>query len=224
MAWAWFEDARKRYKISRELPQVWSFPTQRFAYIQIPKVASRSIRQELSSNLALRQADESFKAFEDRCSSHIPLPLSRRQSAELTVFAFVRHPLGRLHSAYLDKIVGHERSGKRNILRCHGIEFGISFGEFVERVCQLPDDKLDRHLRSQSWFLRDKSGLVPEFIGRLERFEQDWTVLRKRVPCLGEVSERSQAGSVDYQEVYGEAAYRLACERFSEDFELFGYT
>jgi hypothetical protein len=40
----WFVNLRKRYKITRERPQFWHFPELGVGYIQIPKVATRSIR------------------------------------------------------------------------------------------------------------------------------------------------------------------------------------
>lgn len=42
-----FLDIRKRYKIKRSRPQLWHFREHDFGFIQIPKVATRSIRQAL---------------------------------------------------------------------------------------------------------------------------------------------------------------------------------
>ncbi len=220
----WFEDVRKRYKIAREKPQLWLFEEAGFGYIQIPKVATRSIRQALMSADGLRRTDESFDDFEMRCSSHLSHAQLRARTAGRRVFAFVRHPLARLHSAYVDKIVEAEREGARNIFRCHGIAFGISFDEFVERVCAMSDSECDRHLRSQKWFLADEHGLIPSFIGKLESFADDWARLREQLPCLGEIGHVNRAAyGMNHAEHYSPRTLSLAQARYEADFALFDY-
>lgn len=220
----WYEDARKRYKIGREKPQVWYFETARFGYIQIPKVATRSIRQAFTDARGLMHAGEDFDAFERRCSEHMSLAQARATLGDVPVFAFVRHPLARLHSAWMDKIVEAERAGERNILRCHGMHFGMSFEAFVERVCTLRDEQIDRHLRSQAWFLADGRGLVPGFVGHLEHFADDWVRLRALIPALGEISHINRAAfGMNHAEHYTPRMLALAVKRYEADFRLFDY-
>lgn len=222
MSFAWFEDARKRYKITRELPQYWSFPEHQFGYIQIPKAATRSIRAALMDVCGV--AEEGFDSFEGRFSAHVPLTQVRKDAPGKVIFAFVRNPYARLYSAYVNKIVDAERSGGKNIFRCHGMRFGMGFEEFVDIVCAIDDAHVDRHLRSQSWFLADSNGIVPSFIGRLETFAQDWERLRVALPVLGPVGHKNKAaGEVDYRQFYSERALAMVFERYRNDFELFGY-
>lgn len=220
----WYEDARKRYKIGREKPQVWHFEAARFGYIQIPKVATRSIRQAFTGAQGLMLAGEDFDAFERRCSAHMSLTQARATLGDVPVFAFVRHPLARLHSAWMDKIVEAEREGERNILRCHGMHFGMSFEAFVERVCALRDEQIDRHLRSQAWFLADERGLVPTFVGRLEHFADDWVRLRELIPALGEIGHINRAAfGMNHAEHYTPRMLAMAAKRYEADFSLFDY-
>lgn len=221
----WYQDARKRWKLPRETPQLWFFEAPRFGYIQIPKVATRSIREAFTNAEGLMRPGEDFAAFERRCGRHLPPSEMRRVVGDAPVFAFVRHPLARLHSAWMDKIVEAEREGARNILRCHGMHFGMSFEAFVERVCELPDSAIDRHLRSQAWFLADEQGLVPTFVGRMERFAEDWAALRERIPALGDIGHVNRAAfGMKHSEHYTPRMLDLALQRYAEDFRLFGYT
>lgn len=219
------QDARKRYKITRETPQLWRFPEHGFGYIQIPKVATRSIREALLTvDGSNSEGSEGFSAFEERFSQHVARNRVRQEVAGLKVFAFVRDPFARLYSAYVNKVVDAERLGRKNILSCHGIRFGMSFDAFVERVCSLDDGHIDRHLRSQAWFLTDEQGVIPHFIGHLESFPQDWQRLCEQLPVLGAVGHRNRAaGDTDFRSHYSAHALELTRQRYARDFELFGY-
>lgn len=222
MSFAWFEDARKRYKITRELPQYWLFAEHHFGYIQIPKAATRSIRAALME--ACGVGDEDFDSFEARFSAHLPLAQVRKDMQGKVVFAFVRDPFARLYSAYVNKIVDASRSGGKNIFRCHGMRFGMSFEEFIDVVCAIDDRHIDRHLRAQSWFLADSNGLLPTFVGKLESFSEDWERLRELLPVLGSVGHKNKAaGEVDHRAFYSPKGLAKVFERYRSDFELFGY-
>lgn len=219
------KDMRKRYKIRREKPQFWFFIEQRFGYIQIPKVATRSIRKALLTTTGEKEDERPFTEFEKQYSAHVPHAHIRHLvDSGLFVFAFVRDPLARLHSAWVNKIVDAERHGRRNIFRCHGIHYGMSFSDFVQRVCQLEDHQLDRHIRSQSWFLTDRFGILPSYVGQLERFAQCWDELCARIPTLGHVAHINKgAHGMDYLAAYDDKTLSLAVRRYEKDFRLFGY-
>ncbi len=59
----------------------------------------------------------------------------------------------------------------------------MDFTEFVDVLAKLPDDIIDRHLRSQSWFLCDEQGLLPDYIGKLENFDADWEFSATNMAC-----------------------------------------
>lgn len=221
----WYKDARKRYKIGREQPQFWHFSEQGFGYIQIPKVATRSIRKALLAVDDEQSDNRSFAEFENYYSAHISQTRIRRQVTNgLFVFAFVRDPLARLYSAWANKIVDGEKFGRRNIFQCHGMHYGMSFSDFVVRVSQLKDHQLDRHIRSQSWFLSDKEGVLPSYIGRLETFSECWQELCLKIPSLADVDHMNRSeGSKDHMDFYDKKTLSLAVQRFQNDFELFGY-
>ena len=224
----WLEDLRKRHKITREMPQYWDFPEQGFGYIQIPKAATRSIREALVNGCgspADAAGEQAFARFEDRFSAHQPLTAVRSLAAgRRVVFAFVRNPYARLYSAYVNKIVDAEQAGRKNIFRCHGMSFGMSFEDFALRVCEIEDRRIDRHLRSQAWFLSDAAGLIPNFVGHLESFEEDWNRLALQVPQLQSIGHRNKASAgKDYSVHYSAALRERVYRRYQRDFELFGY-
>ncbi len=216
---------RKRMRIHREKPDVWFFPKQDVGYIQIPKVATRSIRQAFeASSAGLTGESLSLDVLEKQFSKHITHDQIRPHVGNAFLFAFVRNPLTRLHSAYRDKIVNAERAGKANIFACHGMTFGMTFEQFVKRVAEIPDRSIDRHLRSQASFLTDKSGcLIPDFIGQLESFQEGWEAVREKVPSLHTVPHRNSSQTVDHSTAYSPEIKKIARIRYQKDFELFGY-
>jgi len=221
-----YKKFKKLYHIRREKPQLWHFPEQGFGYIQIPKVATRSIREGLLNSPGLSSGkDIPLPEFEEKNSLHIHQDKIRPLVKSLLLFAFVRHPLARLYSAYTNKIADAGNANRRNIFECHGIHFGISFPEFLEKVCAIPDNKIDRHLRSQSWFLCDSKGnLIPDFIGHLETFDKDWLSLCAKIPSLGPVPHKNKsAHGQDYRSKYTPETEQLARTRYARDFERFGY-
>lgn len=219
-----FRDARKRYKITRELPQLWDFPEYGFGYIQIPKVATRSIRSSLGE-LPLMSGASSFAQFEADHSAHVEKAAIRRRVNEgLFVFAFVRDPLARLYSAWQNKVHRPEGAVRRNIFSCHGIYDHMPFDAFVRRVSELDDRRIDRHLRSQSWFLCDEQGLIPSWVGKLESFSDEWNGLQQRFPVLQPVPHRNRTSAQDsHLAAFDADLIRLAVERYRKDFESFGY-
>ena len=69
-----------------------------------------------------------------------------------------RHPCARVVSAYYNKFGGR-----------------YTWPEFIEQVCQIPDEKADIHIQSMSFLLHDKErslSVSPDLIIRQELFEQ----------------------------------------------------
>ncbi|MFX7776439.1 sulfotransferase family 2 domain-containing protein, partial [Acinetobacter baumannii] len=86
--------------------------------------------------------------------------------------AFVRNPFTRVLSGFLDKIRRNQPQ-KAQILRMsgrsgHDLSVEISFSEFIDAICAMPDSMLDVHwaLQSQVIFL---DSINYDFIGRFEQ-------------------------------------------------------
>lgn len=220
-----FEVVRKRYKNRRETPQYWEFTDQNVGYIQIPKVASRSMRKAFSDAYDIGSDDAAFDKFEDIYSAHVEHE-QMRQAVDrgVFVFAFVRHPLARLYSAWMNKVNKVPATDRKCIFTCHGISYGMPFDTFAKRVCQIEDRDLDRHLKSQAWFLTDNKGLIPQYIGKLESFESDYELIRGKFPKLMQLPHVNKSVyEKKHMEAYDDETLALVTERYQRDFDLFGY-
>ncbi len=216
----------KKRKLGREKPQLYLFPEHKFGYIQIPKVASRSIRVAVTAFMAGHSPDEDFDSglvseFETRYAQHLSLAKIAMLCEDNFIFAFVRNPYERIYSCYKNKIEDVRVHGGRNIFEKHGIGLDVTFEEFVRRVAALPDSASDRHFRSQAWFLTWKGVLLPSFVGKLEQMSEDWEELQKRFgiappPQINVSSAKSLPEMTD-------ETRRLIRERYADDFRLFGY-
>lgn len=149
-------------------------------------------------------------------------------------FSFVRNPWDRLLSCYLDKIVRKTvppyilTSGRRG-----GVEFyaNMPFTEFVEVVCQIPDDAADGHFRPQHLTVCDLEGEpMADFVGRFENLSEDFAYVAKEIgaPRL-ELPDRnrvrsSKSSSRHYRDFYDKRLKDLVQQRFEKDVEIFGYS
>jgi len=144
------------------------------------------------------------------------------------VFSFVRNPWARLVSGYNQKMSQPELSGERPAKRLREIDRrfrpGMGFEEFAKLVCVLPDDRTEKHFRSQSYFLKHEGQLIPDFVGRLEQIEQDWPVLQEVMGVQLQLRHANKAGDADYRSYYSDTGIRdLVANRYAEDISTFGY-
>ena len=173
---------RRFRKIQRSKPEFWFLPQDNLGYIQIPKVASRSIRIALidhfSGQDSARFDKQKLKEFSEIHSEHIKQSQIRKQHTDAFIFSFVRHPYARILSCYKNKVA--MPISEKNIFACHDINLNDSFDTFVDKICDIPDRDADRHFRSQSWFLINEDQLLTDFVGKLENIESDWDYLSQR--------------------------------------------
>ena len=217
----------KRRKLSRDKPQLYLFPEYKFGYIQIPKVASRSIRVAVTAFMSGHSPEEDFDSgtvseFEMRYAQHLSHPNIATLCADNFIFAFVRNPYERIYSCYKNKIEDVRVRGGRNIFEKHDIGLNVTFDEFVRRVAALPDYSSDRHFRSQAWFLTCEGALLPSFIGKLEQMSEDWEELQERFGIAP--PPQINVSNAKTLPVMTTETKALICERYAEDFKLFGYS
>jgi hypothetical protein len=191
-------------------------PELKLLYAYVPKAACTSIKTWLVRACGI--APEMAREFDEAERQKKPLPfihpfmekhygMRRRPRGELRQalrdpsyfkFTIVRHPLNRLVSAYLDKVVnvkvtahslilsGQVRAGCLktttvwNWLRGLPLdsERSITFREFVMRLAHCNLEKVDTHYRPQHRLLR---GLSLDFTGKLESLVQDFAVVQDRL-------------------------------------------
>lgn len=146
-------------------------------------------------------------------------------------FAFVREPWERVVSCYLHNIW---RGRVSYSLRRHGFTPRMSFKSFVARICDIPDDRADRHFISQHYRLTHGLGAYrPDFTGRLEAFAEDWARLQaifveRGLPRLLPVRRKAKHTD-NKRKLCGQLPAddanlrRLVERRFARDYEFFGY-
>jgi hypothetical protein len=205
----------------------WDLRDHGLVFVQIPKVATTSMRAALGAFVAgEREIDpaqvERRDAYVNERYSLNAFPAEIRSlSRHRFTFAFVRNPLDRLYSAYVNKVAAPV-DGSINLFDRHGISLDMTFPDFVEAITALSDDRCDLHLRSQYRFITDRAGVVVSFVGRFERLDSDWEGLSKRfgLPAL---PLRNVSPHRSYHDAYTPALARAVARRYRRDIELFGY-
>jgi dermatan 4-sulfotransferase 1 len=216
----------KRRKLRRDKPQLYIFPEHKFGYIQIPKVASRSIRVAVTAHLSGSAACADFDGdlvteFEDRFAKHLKQEEIHRLAQKNFIFAFVRNPYERVYSCYKNKIEDVRTKGGKNIFEKHGMSSDLSFEEFVRTIATMPDHKSDRHFRSQAWFLTWQGELLTSFVGKLENIDEDWQVLQKKFGM--DPPPRINVSNSKVLPEMSDEIKDLIRARYADDFRLFEY-
>ena len=63
----------------------------------------------------------------------------------------------------------------------------MTFKEFAEAVCRIPDEESNPHFRSQHIVICDDGpgkGILADFVGRFENLEEDFGIVAKRLGGL----------------------------------------
>lgn len=202
-------------------------------YVPLAKVASTAVRSLLCRRQARlyypHLAELHYKPLIRAVEKHIRVSRSVPQMRALAethfLFSFVRNPIVRAYSCYLDKVVKPGKSGEPTTLYRYGMHPDMSFERFVDLVCDIDDERADKHFRSQHPTLfADEQPLV-HFIGRQETLAEDWQRLQAHLPLedMPPVRRRSGAASA-MADIPLSAAHRARLvKRYERDIELLGY-
>jgi len=131
-------------------------------------------------------------------------------------FAFVRHPLRRMVSAWANPdgdLLEHARA--RNVRLA-----GVGFEEFVAGAVRLDHP----HVRPQSEFiLRGDGSVAVDEVGRFERLHADFSRICGRFGISAELPHRNPAHRSLREGEITPRARELVAGRYATDFEAFGY-
>ena len=125
------------------------------------------------------------------------------------VFTFIRDPLKRLVSAYVNRIKQKRRFENKHLL-------GTTFEQFVKGVCELHDKDADEHIQSQTFLLDHVPCDVNLF--KLDMFNQAIDFLNKNVfdhPLTPKHSKKS--GVTDHMSYYNDELKTLVEVRYMRD-------
>jgi hypothetical protein len=195
----------------------------RFVYVQVPKAACTSVKQALLPAFGINCPEDGPAVH--RVLRKSPARIAKRKLAtpdlaDLYRFSFVRNPFDRLVSAYYSKISEH-----RTVLSNEQFRGGMSFEEFAEAACEIPDESADQHVRSQWTFL---DGVRMDFVGRLENMGEDYARVAGVLgvsPILPHSNHATRPhDKKSYRNHYDEELARKVGERYRGDLEAFGYS
>lgn len=161
-------------------------PDRNIAYFETPKVACTSIKKYMQDKVfGVSQEFETKGQVHDRGASpirplveHSPEEVMAVLSGRVRRFSFVRNPYSRILSGYLDKIVTNQWERDRH-LPMLGFDPNDTPGflAFLQALAQIPEGARDIHFALQSRLLL-AGDVGYEFMGRFERFDQDFAHLK----------------------------------------------
>ncbi|HMA66282.1 MAG TPA: sulfotransferase family 2 domain-containing protein [Desulfosalsimonadaceae bacterium] len=224
----------QKWKLLQNRRRVLIIEDLRVGYIPIYKVASTSLRNLICGRQKghhfpewrNRKLTVSKKRQVERCiRKSAGIRKTRRLKRKYFLFAFVRNPVTRLYSCYLDKVVRPGKEGKRCNLRRYGIETDMDFDAFARRIAEIPDSEADKHFRSQLFEIYHQGEWLVDFVGKLENMVADWQRLAEKTGLqeIPEIYRRTGAGNgLDQLPLSPETA-RLIARRYSRAIDLLGY-
>lgn len=199
----------------------------RAVYFVTPKVANTTLKQVFCDLLEIPTPKGPHAA-------EFPRVKKIDDYRDYFKFCFVRNPWDKTVSCYFDKIVkANKRSQrafsflrkKKVILNNTAFHKDMKFHEFVEVVCQLNDNEADAHIRSQHCLLSNESGLFVDFVGKHERFQEDFAKVCERIGIerISLPNKTTSDKAKDHREYYDAHTRELIRQRYARDIELFGY-
>lgn len=220
-------------KLARNSRRILLLEDIKAGYVPVPKVASSSLRSMVCERQAAVLYPDTLALPPDRRQALVEQRIRRslgpyrvcRLKREYFLFAFVRHPLMRLYSCYVDKVVQAVHKGKRFTLRRYGVDPAMGFDEFVRHIAEIPDSQAEQHFRSQHCYLFHRRRPLVHFIGKLEHMDRDWEALRQRLGPGVELARKrgSGAGTLLGSLPLDHATATLAVARYRDDIDLLGY-
>jgi hypothetical protein len=209
---------KKRFKgVFRGNLRVTAWDNHRLLYVRIPKCGNTAIRRSLEHGVKRRMSKTQIIRMDD----------------DWTRFSFVRNPWARTlstfnHKATIDSSSPRMIDGVYQGFVDHGIPVraNMGFEEFCELICSIPDEKTDKHLRSQASYLMHNDAAIVPFIGKIESMTEDWS--RLMLPLGIETPlkhiNRTQHAHQHYSHFYKDTALvNLVGDRYAEDIRHFNY-
>lgn len=217
----------------------------RAIYFPIPKVANSSLKA-VCHDLLGDTVDEKFilpgwkpSAFRNKDSIRdlkkkgvLIERYDLQDYGDYWKFAFVRNPWDRLVSCYKQKIREPDYTGKafkdgvaHSLLKHKVFRAGMSFSDFVGEVAKIPDERTDKHLRSQHTFITDKSkSFIVDYIGRMEDIEEGFRFVCRKIGATEvELPHLLKTDRKPYQEYYDDKLKSTVHMRYATDIEMFEY-
>lgn len=197
--------------------KVWAYIEQyNFCISFMPKVANTSMKVCIADGLGLEPWYNEYGHGVHAHGHFNMLTTEEAQKLDCPKFAFVRNPIDRVVSTYVDKVLDKKcRAGyyKRNLSE------DVSFEGFVNHVCSTQDSDGDHHFINQSYLLGDVECAVYKY----EDITEGWDAVRKMIPGLWGLSHLNAYNeNLECVSITEEIRDKLN-ERFKADLERFNY-
>jgi len=180
--------------------------TKKFMWFRVSKVCTSTIYSHLRRNVYLS------------CVRSIDILYPINLYKDYFKFAFVRNPWDRLVSCWYQKVIDE------NYFEFNDKEYEKMqhFENFVNYVSSLNIETCDRHLRLQSRLI-DINQI--DYIGRFERFEEDYTTICRKldIPLEHLPHENKSSKTKKYKEFYTEELRNKVYQIYLKDIQIFGY-
>lgn len=102
----------------------------------------------------------------------------------------------------------------------------MTFSDFANAVCEIPDTDSDTHFKSQHTFITNSSGaLIVDYVGELENLHHDFNYIKevRKFPSHIELPHLLKSNSKKYESTSDKALFEKVGARYSTDISLFGY-
>jgi hypothetical protein len=132
----------------------------------------------------------------------------------------VRNPYARFYSFYKSKILAGQDPG--NYYERFGLAKGCSFEECVGIITSLDPRELEHHAAPQSMLLTEDGNLLVDFVGKVESFAEDWTVINNLVGSDLYLDHLNRTDNFSGPVYSAETKERIFAY-YRDDFLVFGY-
>lgn len=192
------------------------FDERRCIFVHIPKAAGISVAMALFGNLAGGH----------HTARHYRVVFGRDFWSYFK-FTFVRNPYTRLVSAYeFLRSGGHPAWRNNQRFRDEVLSEYANFEDFVLRWLKPRKQWREPHFRPQHEFVELGGRLVMDFVGRVERIDDDFATVRDRLGIQAQLERlnptKEKHGTLG-DHYANDAVVRRVQDVYAKDFELFGY-
>lgn len=140
---------------------------------------------------------------------------------DYTKVVWVRNPFDRLVSGWFDRI---HLMGNEDTMNWYGVPNTISFPDFIDWVCSIPDDEMNVHFKQQISDITIDGRLVPNTVMKLENLNEDWAQLQTNNSWLIDMKYHiNKSKKEDYRKYYTDEIIEKIKIRFKDDLCLLNY-
>ena len=203
------------------------FPTERIAFLCVPKAANTSLKIAICRAWGLRQAKwpgmnhwMNQLCF-DRGAVRIASLATLLELSDCLRIALVRHPFARVASYIRDKVWRNHVTAERI-----GVGADSSIEQIVSAILETDPQVCDHHYRAMAQLLTVGEYLIPDVVVRLEDIDSGWPQIRRAVAlwCGRDLGAFPQANITGGPEIlFSPSQAERLTRRYGEDLARFGY-